>query len=301
MSPASRYVELLKMVPLIAWLTVPALIAYMAFFINLPESPPDKIQQTDDFEWKNPPELVRADWSLFQQLDGGDMPPDAGSLAARFRLAGTFFEYGASTPNTRKAILDDIQGEQQHIVGEGGELDGVKVVRVYNDHVILRENEKEEKLWLMFVKSRETDPSEDGTGVGMERGTGAIGGGVDKFGGKRVGDKRWIFDRKLLTDYYNELMDEPQRLVAVFDSLDAVRDPEGKITGYQLGIEGEPEFFDSVGFREGDVVRRVNSLDMTNRRRAEHFISEFGKGRANVFVIEIERNGKTEKYIYQVK
>lgn len=298
MSPASRYVELLKMVPWIAWLTVPALILYMVFFLHLPEMPADRVTAGNDPGWKEPSKLQGADWSLFRQLDG-DIPPDAGSLAARFRLAGTFFEYGASTPNTRKAILDDIKGNEQYIVGEGGVLDGVKVVRVFNDHVLLRENEKEEKLWLMFAKSSGAPDTEAGTKAGT--GTAKVGGGIDKFGGKRVGDRRWVFDRKLLTEYYNELMDEPQRLVAVFDSLDPLYGADGKITGYQLGIEGEPDFFDSVGFREGDVVRRVNSLEMTNRGRAEHFISEFAKGRANVFVIEIERGGETAKYIYQVK
>lgn len=301
MSSASRYEDLMKAVPVVAWLSVPVFVAYLVFFLNVPEVPSDSASSTvHDYTWGEPAKLQNADWSALRQLDGA-VPPDEGSLAARFRLAGTFFEYGASTPNTRKAIIDEISNGEQHILGEGDKLDGVEVERIFNDHVVLRMNEKREKLWLMFARSGAAGSEGEIDDSGKAGTAGSIDAGIDRFGGKRVGERRWIFDRKLLTDYYNELMDEPQRLVAVFDSLDPLYGDDGKIQGYQLGIEGEPEFFDSVGFREGDIVRRVNSLHMTNRRRAEHFISEFAKGRANVFVIEIERGGEVAKYIYQVK
>jgi len=49
------------------------------------------------------------------------------------------------------------------------------------------------------------------------------------------------------------------------------------------------------------VVRRVNSMRMTNRRRAEYFIGEFVADRANVFVLDIERGNEKKKLIYQVR
>jgi len=42
-------------------------------------------------------------------------------------------------------------------------------------------------------------------------------------------------------------------------------------------------------------------MQMTSRNRAEYFISEFVADRANAFVIEIERAGKAEKFVYQVR
>jgi hypothetical protein len=42
-------------------------------------------------------------------------------------------------------------------------------------------------------------------------------------------------------------------------------------------------------------------MRMTNRRRAEYFIKEFVKDRANAFVLDIERGGKPHKLIYQVR
>ena len=56
-----------------------------------------------------------------------------------------------------------------------------------------------------------------------------------------------------------------------------------------------------MGMKEGDVVRKVNSMDMTSRQRAEYFIKEFAADRANVFMIEIERDGTPQKLIYQVR
>jgi hypothetical protein len=40
---------------------------------------------------------------------------------------------------------------------------------------------------------------------------------------------------------------------------------------------------------------------MTNRRRAEFFIDEFLKNRMSAIVLDVERDGKVQKQIYQVK
>jgi type II secretory pathway component PulC len=80
-----------------------------------------------------------------------------------------------------------------------------------------------------------------------------------------------------------------------------VRDEGNKITGYVVGIEGEREFFDAVGLRQGDIVRAVNSIPMTNRRRAEAFIDQFLKDQMNAVVLEVERSGQSTKQIYQMQ
>jgi len=110
-----------------------------------------------------------------------------------------------------------------------------------------------------------------------------------------------MFSRKPLLDYYQELLDEPNRMVAVFDTMKPVRDEQNKITGYVVGLEGEKDFFSAVGLQQGDIVRSVNSFPMTNRRRAEAFIDQFLKDQMNAFVLEVERGGKTVKQVYQLK
>ncbi len=225
----------------------------------------------------------------------------AAPVVTRYRLAGTFFALDeAGTNEIRKAILDDSAASNQLIVTESQSIDDIVISRVFKDHIIILRGQQKEELWLTFnlnpstaknpiLSSQSAETAKNGTNA------------LSRFGEKMIGENRWIFDRKLVLDYYNELRDNPDRLVAVFDSLKPIYGDGNKITGYRVGIEGEAEFFKAVGFKEGDVVRSVNSLPMTNRRRAEYFISEFVKDRANAFVIAVERDGRKDKLIYQVR
>jgi hypothetical protein len=100
-------------------------------------------------------------------------------------------------------------------------------------------------------------------------------------------------------------MREPSlgRALAVFDSMEPfyVEDLDGerRIDGYRLQVKGEPELFLAAGLQEGDIVKSVNSLLMTNRRRAEDMIASFATGAGTMFVLEIERDGKTFKQLYE--
>jgi hypothetical protein len=251
-------------------------------------------------EWREPRDVAGLDWSLFQNRDGS-ISVDGGSLAKRLRLAGTFFDYGVEA-DSRRAVLDDLVGGEQHVVGEGDGVAGVVVVRIYGDRIVLRPGTGEEQqLWLGFAKPGGGSDTGDGEG---EQGVGEAGFGLGSdglFGGKQVGEHRWVFQRQALLDYYQELRDEPERLLQVFDSLKPVYDADRRIEGYRLGIEGEAEFFDAVGMVQGDVIRSVNSMKMTNRRRAEYFIKEFVADRCNVLILEIERDGAPVKAIYHVR
>ena len=96
--------------------------------------------------------------------------------------------------------------------------------------------------------------------------------------------------RQAVLDYYQELLDEPERMVTVFDSMKPLYDDRRKITGYVLDVEGEGNFFKAVGLRPGDVVHKVNSVPMTSRRWSDYFINEFSQNRLNVVVMDVERD-----------
>lgn len=238
--------------------------------------------------------LSQLNWAVFESKNAA-RESVAGTLAGRFRLAGTFLEYGSDVKNRRKAILDDLRTGVQSIVAEGSDIDDVRVVRILTDRVIMRIGAREETLWLTFTDGAKSDDDGDAEPF-LE-----VDESYDRFGGKRVGERRWVFKRETLMRYYRELMDNPERLVKVFDSLHPVYTENNSISGYHLQIEGEPEFFDAAGFMEGDVVRAVNSVDMTNRRRAEFFIRQFAEGKSSAFVIELERGGNRQKMVYQVR
>jgi type II secretory pathway component PulC len=248
--------------------------------------------------WPVPVAAGQIDWSAFVAGEGEALPP-ADSAAARFRLAGTFFQYGIDGADVRRAVLDDLSDGTQAIVAEGDLIGRVRVVRVLRDAVVLETGSDRVTLKLSFTAST---GGRDGPAGGAAGGEGAARDSApDRFGLRRVGEYRWVFDRERLLAYYQELMDEPERLVRVFDTLKPLYDADRAITGYQVGLEGEAAFFRATGLREGDVVRKVNSLPMTNRRRAEYFIKEFVADRANAFVLDIERDGEARKLIYQVR
>lgn len=240
------------------------------------------------------------DWSVFQSGSGtgGSSVPGGGK---DLRLAGTYFEYSEDGTTLRKAILDDLQSGQQNVLKEGDSLRGGTLLKVFRDHVVFRDGSgNDQSLWLVFsgqnrgAEGASQAPPETGDDKDLFR-------DADQFGGKRTGENRWMYRRETLLAYYKELRDNPERLVKVFDSLKPLYTESGKINGYRLDIEGEKEFFTSTGLKQGDIVRSVNSVSMTSRRRAEYFIKEFVADRANGFVFEIERDGAKIKSVYEIR
>ena len=250
-------------------------------------------------DWPAPPYPPAPDWSAFHAgpQRSGETPDrrERGALSRRFRLAGTFFELGDSPRRKAIAILDDLGAKRQVLVAEGDTVtDGVALVWIRNDRVLLREEEREEELTLSFA-----DPAAASGVAGSQAAAVTAGLSTNRFG-TQVETNRWVFSRQELLRYYQDVLQEPERLANVFASMKPLYQDRA-ITGYILDIEGEGDFFRAVGLQEGDVVRKVNSMPMTNRYRAEYFIREFVEDRVNAFVLDLERNGQPPKLIYMVR
>ena len=124
---------------------------------------------------------------------------------------------------------------------------------------------------------------------------------LHKFGGRRSGTNEWHFSRSAVMDYYEELKSRPERLVTVFDTMAPVYDANNRIEGYKVDIKGEAEFFKAIGFNQGDIVREVNGIPMTNRRAAENLIRRYAEDDLDFIVIEMERDGKPVQQVYHSK
>lgn len=237
-------------------------------------------------------------WSVFARYNAAD--GGQGSLAKVFRLAGTFFMGGSEGDgSTRKAVLDHLEQQEQFLVREGDRVASVDVVRIHRDHVVLSSGGREEELWLSF-QSR-----------GGEAGIAAAPAAAKDLGwdervietsvyGKRIAENRWILSRDALLDYHQAMLDDPERLAALFLSMKPDYQDDD-IAGYRVDIEGEEAFFQAVGLGEGDIVREVNSMRMVSQRRAEYFIREFAQGQLSAVVLDIERSGTPEKLIYYIR
>ncbi len=232
----------------------------------------------------------------------GEGPTGSGvPFADDFRFAGTFFRYDASGGDAvvRRAVLAHRPSRQQFIVSEGDEIEGVRVGVIRAQEIVLRKDGQEARLRLEGLaagasgQARTTEPARPEAGAP---------GGEDanRFGSQHE-DGVWRMDRQALMDYYDELLDEPERLLYVFDSMQPLYTDKGTIEGYRLQPVGEQAFFEAVGFRAGDTVRAVNALPMTNRRRAEFFIQQVVANEMSAIVIDLERDGSPVRVVYEIR
>lgn len=237
--------------------------------------------------------------------------PVTGALAKRFRLAGIIHGTDGEYAVPPMAVFDDRVAVRQSVVQQGGEvIPGVLVTRIEEESVVLQGPDGEERLTIEKTAWRSAPRSESATVA--SRAQDAASGPLDsreaaaaRFGGEELFPGRWHFDREKVIAYYDELRSEPERLLAIFDSMDPnyVEDKDGNrsIDGYLVGAEGEKDFFLAAGLRDGDVVKRVNKCAMTSRVFAEGLISAFVEGSATLFVLEIERDGKTIEEVVEIE
>jgi type II secretion system protein C len=297
----SRIFAILRIVLVLALVAVVALAVVV--FTKLPKAQAHTKGEPGGPSWPAVVALPTDGWQVFQR-SGGSSSAIAGPVANRYRLAGTFFLFADATTDDsedrRRAIVDDLQRGQQVLVGEGELIDEFEVSRVHPDHIVLRQGAAEYVLSLSFGETPVASASSTGTQEVAEASTDAEPALETNRFGKRVGFNRWVYSRDALMGYYQQLLDDPERIAALYLSLKPDYKNE-QISGYRFEPEGEDEFFRTIGMMPGDVVRKVNSMNMTSQKRAEYFISEFVKNRLNAFVFDIEREGKPEKLIYLIR
>ena len=292
MSFVSRYFSLLRILRLPAILLVLAaggVFVYM--YLHLPQECGESRDAISVRQptWPELPPEQSLDWSQFRG-SGGSVKLGQPDFAKKFRFAGTFFISGEHGEEVHKAVLSVESEGRQVIASEGDEIAGAIVTKITVNSVVLKCGSETVELFLSFSSAEEGKDT-------VEKAKPAP---IDRFG-KVVSKNSRELRRDSLLDYYYELMDEPERLLNVFDSLKPLYGENNRITGYKLGVEGEDDFFAAVGLQEGDIIKKVNSLKMTSRRRAEFFIKQVVANKLSAVVIDIERDGKPKRLVYRVR
>jgi len=291
-----RWVVRLPIVLGIFWIAL--VVAIAGAYLRLPGETPAPVSAPRVASWpefERPPEQA---WMAFRSEGDAGV---TGSLSEKYRLAGTHFGFGTTGDEAlRIAVLEDLEAQSQSSVREGESFGDVEVVEIGISHVLLRRGIREEVLELSFKpETDEFSEEEESTGTGDDLRWDERVLEENRYG-KRIAENRWILSRKVLMDYYHAVLDDPERLTDLFLSMKADR-MDGEVAGYRLEKEGEADFYDGIGLLEGDVVRKVNSMMMTNQERSEYFIREFVSDRLSAVVLDVERGGEEMKLIYYLR
>ena len=286
-----------------AWLGAAGLAAAWALFAwhgqpgGIP--PVATILPVHGLAWPKPIVPQPADWDVVCRAKGKGGVTVLTATAQRFRLAGTFSALEgdvATGAGNRKAVIDDLQKQTEYLLREGEAAEGLTLLKIMADRVTVQINGRQEELRLSFTDAlaggvAPLAPTAKTNEVALE---------TSRFG-KRIAEHRWVMSREALMQYYEELRKDPERVVKLFDSLKPSYNAQQQLDGYRMGMEGEKEFFQSVGLQDGDVVRKVNSINMTSQNRAEYLISEFLQNRLSAIVFDIDRDNTQQKLIYFIR
>jgi len=254
--------------------------------------------QTAEQVWGESPlnDISTKEWSVFLAGEAkATEKPHA--INERYRLAGTFITYDNRGKSLRTAIIDDLSSDTQKLIAQNERLDKYLVASIERERVFLKAGAEEAVLTLSFSKER-SRPSDTDQEVDSKPSETII--SENRFG-KRVAENRWVLSREALTDYYNEMLDDPERIAAIYISLKPDYDQDSKIQGYNLDMVGENEFFEAVGLRQGDIIRKANSMNMSCQARGEYFLREFINNRLGAVVLDIDRENVRKKMIYLIR
>lgn len=247
--------------------------------------------------WHETPASLNPDFSVLRGPADVGASTNATAFLDAFRYVGSFFFSRGDDETMRRGVLSYLPENRQEIVSDGTVVAGVRVKRIGEDHIVLEKNGVEGTLTLgngdTPMMHSYLDQASTGDAAAGPRRT--------RFG-EQTDDGVWTLEKEALQAYYDELLEEPERLLQVFDSMAPLYSEDGgSIEGYQLQAVGEQAFFEAVGVREGDIVRKVNALPMTNRGRAEFFIRQVVQDRVSAIVIDIERDGTPKRLVYQLR
>lgn len=214
-------------------------------------------------------------------------------LNERFRLAG--FRISVRNPSKSGAIIEDLNDGTQWMRRKGEFLtSSVYISSVGTNSVTL---DTPHGYYVLFQSKR----GEKAKGLSVDMGVSHSGDVMSRTLSSIAEGERtpgtWHLRRDDVLAYFNEVRERPERLEAVFDTLAPVwytdeNDGKQKIEGYRVEICGEEDFFKAVGFREGDIVREVNGIKMTNRYAAEELIRRFVQDDLKFAHIKMERDGE---------
>lgn len=102
----------------------------------------------------------------------------------------------------------------------------------------------------------------------------------------------------IVSEYQN-----PNNILKEISILPAISD--GKIKGFKISKIEEDSIVEKSGFKEGDIIKRVNGYSITSIKHAkrlyEQLTHEYNTGTIEPVEINFERDGKLQSIVYPVR
>ncbi len=214
------------------------------------------------------------------------------SLNSRFRLAAV----QRSSSGNAFAVIEDKSDGRQWMKRKGEKLtESAEILSVEAKSIIIATPFGDYEM----LQSDKGKGGSSGSGrvVSSSDNRTSVSSTIAKLEAGKTNEGIWELSRDDVMDYFNEVKERPERFEALFDTLAPIwytdeADGKQKIEGYRVEICGEEDFFKAVGFNEGDIVREVNGIKMTNRFAAEELIRRFIHNDLEFAHIRMERDGE---------
>lgn len=183
-------------------------------------------------------------------------------------------------PQQSYAIIEDQAAKRQALYRVGDSiLDTATLLRVEWDRVVLERDGAEEVLELSSARA-----------------SGPAAGAVAPAAGERIrktADNKFLIDRR-------ELDKTLQNLNEVYTQARAV--PffvDGKTVGFRIFAIKPGSVFEKIGLQNGDVIKRVNGVDITDPTRALSLFTEL-QNEGHV-ALDLDRNKQAKNFSYEIR
>ena len=189
----------------------------------------------------------------------------------------------AHDPAQSFAIIEDQAARRQVLYRVGDPvLEVATLARVEWDRVVLSRDGAEEILEISSARASGKDA--------------AAVGGAPAAGGERIrktADNKFLIDRR-------ELEQTVANINEVFTQARAVPFfQDGKTVGFRVFAIKPGSVFEKIGLQNGDVVQRVNGVELTDPTKAISLFTELQN--EGHIAVDLQRNKQTKNFSYEIR
>lgn len=211
----------------------------------------------------------------------GDTPAAYKRSDLNLKLWGTALAHDASESF---AIIEDMAARRQMLFRVGDTVAEVATLaRVEWDRVVLNRDGSEEVLEISSARTSGKDAA-------------AAGGAAPAAGGERIrktADNKFLIDRRELESTVaniNEVFTQA-RAVPFFEN--------GKTIGFRVFAIKPGSVFEKIGLQNGDVINRVNGVELTDPTKAISLFTELQN--EGHIAVDLQRNKQAKNFSYEIR